>query len=232
MNRIALVLRKKWAEYLLEILVIMIGVMGAFALDKWNESRKERVEEKKLLSEIRVALNKDLTDQFDRLIERSNQDSVKFAAILERASSGTPIPEEIVNPYRVITAIGGRNLSPHITAYKLLENRGIDIIRSDSLKMAILDIYIIHYTRVEEVLDNIKKNIYDYGRPFARTQFSYNESRDLQPLNETKLMQNIEFINTVGVLFQNNDQILSDLERVRDIVQSVIDLIDRELARL
>ena len=40
MKKILEILKSKWAEYLIEILVIIIGVLGAFLLSSWNEERK------------------------------------------------------------------------------------------------------------------------------------------------------------------------------------------------
>ena len=40
MKSIIKALRKNWAKYLIEALVITFSIIGAFILDNWNEERK------------------------------------------------------------------------------------------------------------------------------------------------------------------------------------------------
>lgn len=41
MKKIVRLIKKKWSEYVIEILVIIIGIFGAFLLNDWNEKRKQ-----------------------------------------------------------------------------------------------------------------------------------------------------------------------------------------------
>ena len=71
MKKLLETLKQKWAEYLLEILVITIGILGAYSLNNWNENNKAHVFEQKLLTELRNTIVADFFNA-DRSI-RSGQ---------------------------------------------------------------------------------------------------------------------------------------------------------------
>ncbi len=52
MKKILETLKQRWAEYLIEIIVIMIGILGAFTLNNWNELKKVNEKEQKILTSL------------------------------------------------------------------------------------------------------------------------------------------------------------------------------------
>ena len=54
MKKILETLQRKWAEYLLEMIVITFGILGAYSLNSWNERRKSGIEEKIVLNALKM----------------------------------------------------------------------------------------------------------------------------------------------------------------------------------
>jgi hypothetical protein len=89
MKRILQTLSQKWPEYLLEILVLIIGIYGAFALDNWNDERKESRETSKFLLALKYELELDTTAVHERLAgyRQINQRMVRIKNILDNNQS-------------------------------------------------------------------------------------------------------------------------------------------------
>jgi len=150
MKKILETLRQKWAEYLLEILVIMIGILGAFTLNAWNEVRKDHSLEKKLL----IELNSNLKTNIETLktsIDSYSEDIRGMDIILhhfQNSSNNDSLPLFYTRAFYV------ENLDLSFSTFETLKIIGIDILRNDQIRLSTIELYEVTYAHhVKEVND-------------------------------------------------------------------------------
>lgn len=113
-------LKEHWTKYLIESFVIIIGILGAFAIESWGENRKENEEEKRLLIQLKDEYQKNLVQLDSKIGSRENL--IKSAETLLEAIDGKLILDEdsfnvyisrtfvapTFNPFRNDLAISGK----------------------------------------------------------------------------------------------------------------------------
>jgi len=144
MIKILETLKRKWSEYLLEIIVIMIGILGAYALNNWNEWRKDRAREISTLENLaeNLELNINRIDIRLELLQRDHRSGQIIFAILKSKndkidSIGFHFHQALMNNVRLVLTQAG---------YEALKNIGFDIIRNKSLKKEIINLFENTYT--------------------------------------------------------------------------------------
>ncbi|MCX2743363.1 hypothetical protein OO013_05770 [Mangrovivirga sp. M17] len=160
--------KQNWKKYTIEFLSIFIAVISAFALNNWNDNRRDNTAETKILSEILNGLIKDSEDV--KLNVTGHQQGIKSVIYWKDVINGKSFnTDSLAQHYYMLTRdfISLQNTS----GYETLKSRGFELIKNDSLRSEIISLYEFDY-------QTLKKLEEDY--PEAQFHSSY-----FKQINET-----------------------------------------------
>ncbi|MEQ8713629.1 MAG: hypothetical protein RIC80_11475 [Cyclobacteriaceae bacterium] len=134
-------LKRKWAEYLLEILVIIISILAAFSLERWNESRKERLLEADYYCKILEDINQDIA--LLELREVENQERIANGNLLISLLQHKNVDShDLVNLLRLSITKTASIFTPSDAAFEDLKSSGnLNIIQDQEIKDELIKFY-------------------------------------------------------------------------------------------
>ena len=141
-----------------EIVLVVIGILIALQINNWNEEKKTRKIELKLLEELRADLEEtkvDLLTDIDKAeYELLVIDSL-YQQILNDQSASNPQPIQISMQF----IFNRSRLVPKNSAYESLQAFGINLISNDLLRKNITDLYELQLVRVDDLEKYIKETL-------------------------------------------------------------------------
>ena len=234
-----LISENRFSKYLIyaigEIVLVVIGILIALQINNWNEDRKDKIAELNILQEIKGSISTDI-QQLKLRIELAKNDIQSANIILDHLENNLSYNDSLNNHFVIITSTAGKDFTPQISAYKVLESKGIDLISNNQLKKDILNLYNIDYALLVYEYENFHKNIHDYGRPIARSLFktiSNNSEQlpELKPIDYKSLKSNVVLINTLKIIISNDSRILEMIGDLIEECQEIENAIDIELKK-
>lgn len=127
-----------WKKYSFEFLSIFIAVVAAFALNNWNDNRRDKNSESKILIEISNGLEKDLEDI--RLNISGHKAGISACNYFRKKVAGnTTEPDSLMYNYFNLTRdfLSIQN----VAGYETLKSKGLELIKNDSLRLKIISLY-------------------------------------------------------------------------------------------
>ncbi len=138
-------LRQNWPTYFFEILVLIIGIYGAFALESWNEDRKDNKQKNVYLTHILANLADDRT-QLDSLIVQT-EDVVRRTHLLIESYQAQSVDPDLATQSSGVIAV-----EKHFNGFRsgmdaLLNSGKLDLI-PDQLSLNLQ----LYYEKSEDVV--------------------------------------------------------------------------------
>ncbi len=225
----------KFSKYLLyaigEILLVVIGILIALSINNWNEERKLRNQEDKLLLDLRSDLNASL----DELVEgkKFNEATLQHYHLIHEAILKDRTYHDSLE---VAFGLISNWHSPYFTytAYESLKTKGIDIIQNDSLKGKIVKMYERTYAFLVEDYDKSEWNFdLTIKRQIITRHIRYQTDSTGKyrafPLDFQTLKQDPEFMNMLSYLMLKRNSGILGYQVAIDNLRELIGDIDREL---
>lgn len=176
--------QKNWKKYSFEFLSIFIAVISAFALNNWNENRRDHNAGNKILLEISNGLQKDIDDVRGNV--NGHRDGIAACAfwrkiIEDKEVSLDSLPTYYFNITRDYITV------QNSSGYETLKSRGLELIQNDSLRHKIISLYEYDYSTLQKLEEEyqelqFQKNYFKEINRFIAPNLQYNSQGNITGL--------------------------------------------------
>jgi len=210
-----------------EVALVVFGILIALQINNWSESRKILVTEKESYSNLLRSLKKDSLELV-RVIEFQTKSIEAQNKIIQSQSSqiiNNMSSSEITEMLYDIQN-GSISFFPKYGTYNsIVANRGIDIIKSESIKSNLIDLYdymCYRYENGDKVLDNKYQNVL---YPFLLKEIGFFVNSDFEYENIDATRFEKEYYNLQLECQKINPLLNSSIRLLVNIQEKVNELI-------
>lgn len=222
------ILDMNWKHAILEIVLIVVGILIAIQIDNWNDDRKERQFEKKILNEIKIALEDDLENQIRTRLERGQRIASSATDVLNYLDGDIAYHDSLNYDFNRLGWI--MIFEPKTSPFETLNSKGIEIVSDDNLRLALLNLYDYYYPRATFFTDRYNGWSEEYITPFLIQNFKFNrEDQRNIPVDRNALKSNVIFKNLVIEKYDSTDDLAFRYERLDERVERLIAMIEEEI---
>jgi hypothetical protein len=239
MKRILSTLKEKWPEYILEILVITIGIFGAFELANYGENRSLRRAELEILKGCKTELVTDLAEiNFNMNELRKSQQALNM--ILEVLENDGSYHDSLASHF--IYTLIPIHFVHSTSSFETAKSRGLDIISNADIRNKLIAVYDSQYDfflkAEQEELAEVQYNMrhmlpgrFESGYNFLGKDNTFDGS--MVPLDFESLKRDQEYLFFIKTQ-RNRTRSYSEYfyENLRKSVESMIRDLEMEIKRL
>ena len=219
----------KYMRYAIgEIVLVVVGILIALAINNWNEERKEKLHEIDILKQMKADLEEDIQIGWKYPIYIREM-SIKSSDIIANSlENNIPYHDSLDVSFAWIPAT--TIFMPRTSVYDNLKTIGFDIIENNNLRNKYQQLFDFRYKLLELEFNEINIRIYNRFEDFYLENFKEIEiQKNATPLDYESLLGNHKFLQMVKLNKKYKKRQLQLLAETKEEIQYVIDLIVQEL---
>ena len=208
-----------WRRILGELFMLVTGILIALQINNWNEDRKERNFERKILAEIALALKSDLRNQIETRIYRAEQIEQATATVLEYLDGKIAYHDSLARKFWRLNWV--MLYEPQTAPFETLRSKGIETVRNDKLRQQLLQLYDYSYPNIQFFINDHYHWTNNRIKPYCLKNFRIEErkrGKAYVPVNPESLRKDTEFRN---LALEKNAIIRDRLYRLQQLEKEV-----------
>jgi len=178
-----------------EIVLVVIGILIALSLNNWNDSKKKKIEERVLLTELMKNLEINIT----QIKEDIEWDSVAISSgkiIMNVLNNKISYSDTLDNHFQNSRLVPNSFLTT--SSYKAIENRGFHIVSSIFLRKKIMKLFDDTYPSMILEINNIDENTLKTNmQNYMINHFEYSNGQ-LKPNDYQELLEDQRYRNILS----------------------------------
>jgi type II secretory pathway pseudopilin PulG len=226
MKKIINHLKENWIKYGFETLVIIIGILGAFTLNNWNEGQKNQVKERILLTNLVENIQNNI-DFIREDISTHQYGILSSDQAIDAIRNNTPFYDSLVFYFHSAPIFPDPTLST--SGYESLRSTGFDILSDELVRKEIIDLFEVVYPNMLGNLSGMRNLLRETSVPFYLKYFERSNGM-ARPNDYHELLGNQEYINHL-VLYKSlhnwsielKSKCLKESDRILKIIEEEIE---------
>lgn len=218
MKTILETLKRKWAEYLLEIMVITVGILGAFTLNSWNEGRKANQFEADVLFLIDQNLQKDSL----ALVNIANENDRAIDAINLLLKED---PEKLSDD-SISLLLGAimhfDRFRPATSSFEVLKSNGLNNLSNPELRIRISTYYDDEIHHILQSMTDIENSFNTDVVPWLKKDFEdFNFKEYAKPYHPKEFIMNRDVTSYMRIFRDNRNGINAPVEKALNNISTI-----------
>lgn len=199
-------MRRSWGKYIFEFLSIFVAVVSAFALNNWNENRRNHNAEINILKEISNGLTKDVEDIRVNIL--GHKSGIESCDYWEKLVSGEEVDRDSLVQIHYFNVFRDFVTIQNTSGYESLKSKGLELIEDDSLRYHIISLYEYEYKVIEKFEEQ-------YSEAQFHDSYFANFNDIVAPHLEFDAPNSITGIDTIPFTQLEQKKVLSYMWKVR-----------------